>query len=134
LLGCEGLETLRTGFQLCNVFFDRFDLSLQLPQIFLHLGKALGPCCEAPMKTVPLVMALVVFPVFMAVMIVVMFMLVAQAFLIWDIDGKPLPDTEAPLRLILTNDGEARQIHGITAITLVDGVKLGNQLKGREKQ
>ena len=52
-----------------------------------------------------------------------------QAFLVWAIDGKALPEKEAPLRLVLTNDGEARQIHGITSITLVDGVKLANQLK-----
>ena len=56
----------------------------------------------------------------------------AQAFLIWDVDGKPLSGKEAPLRLILTTDGEARQIHGITTITLVDGIKLANQFK--EKQ
>ena len=36
----------------------------------------------------------------------------ARAFLIWDVDGKPLSGKEAPLRLILTTDGEARQIHG----------------------
>ena len=52
-----------------------------------------------------------------------------HSFLVWEIDGKPLPDKEAPLRLVLTNDGEARQIHGITSITLVDGVKLSSQLK-----
>ncbi len=57
-----------------------------------------------------------------------------QAFLIWDIDGKPLSDNEAPLRLILKSGGEARQIRGLTTITLLDGVKLANQLKGREKQ
>ena len=57
-----------------------------------------------------------------------------QALLIWDIDGKPLPGTEAPLRLILTAGGDARQIHAVTKITLVDGVQLANQLKGREKQ
>ncbi len=54
-----------------------------------------------------------------------------QAFLVWEIDGKPLPEKEAPLRLILTAGGEARQIHGVTRITLVDGVKLANQLKGK---
>jgi DMSO/TMAO reductase YedYZ molybdopterin-dependent catalytic subunit len=54
------------------------------------------------------------------------------AFIIWDVDGKPLSEKEAPLRLILTTHGEARQIHGITTITLVDGVKLANQLKDKE--
>jgi DMSO/TMAO reductase YedYZ molybdopterin-dependent catalytic subunit len=53
------------------------------------------------------------------------------AFLIWDLDGQPLPEKEAPLRLVLTADGEARQIHAVTAITLVDGVKLANQLKAK---
>jgi len=52
-----------------------------------------------------------------------------QAFLVWEIDGKPLPEKEAPLRLVLTDGGEARQIHAVTSITLVDGVKLANQLK-----
>ena len=53
----------------------------------------------------------------------------AQAFLIWEMDGKQLSEKEAPLRLVLTMDGEARQIHGLTTITLVDGIKLANQLK-----
>jgi len=57
-----------------------------------------------------------------------------QAFLVWDVDGKPLPEREAPLRLVFTTDGEARQIHGVNTITLVDGVKLANQLRGRERQ
>lgn len=56
----------------------------------------------------------------------------AQAFLIWDVDGKPLSEKEAPLRLVLAADGEARQIHGLTTITLVDGVKLANQLKNKQ--
>jgi len=54
-----------------------------------------------------------------------------QAFLVWDIDGKPLSEREAPLRLILTAGGEARQIRGVTTIILVDGVKLANQMKGK---
>ncbi len=57
-----------------------------------------------------------------------------QTFLVWDIDGKPLSEKEAPLRLILPAGGEARQIRGITTITLVDGIKLANQLKGGERQ
>ena len=56
----------------------------------------------------------------------------AQAFLIWDLDGRPLSGKEAPLRLVLLTDGEARQIYGITRITLVDGVKLADQLKEKE--
>jgi DMSO/TMAO reductase YedYZ molybdopterin-dependent catalytic subunit len=56
----------------------------------------------------------------------------ARAFLIWDVDGKPLSGKEAPLRLILTTDGEARKIHGVTTITLMDGINLANQF--REKQ
>ena len=56
----------------------------------------------------------------------------ALAFLVWDVDGKPLPEKEAPLRLVLSTSGDARQIYGVNKITLVDGVKLANQLK--EKQ
>jgi DMSO/TMAO reductase YedYZ molybdopterin-dependent catalytic subunit len=55
-----------------------------------------------------------------------------QAFLVWEIDGKPLPEKEAPLRLVLTNVGESRQIHAVTSVTLVDGVKLANQLKRKD--
>jgi DMSO/TMAO reductase YedYZ molybdopterin-dependent catalytic subunit len=55
-----------------------------------------------------------------------------QAFLIWDVDRKPLSEKEAPLRLILTTDGAAREIRGVTTITLVDGVKLANQLKEKK--
>jgi hypothetical protein len=54
------------------------------------------------------------------------------AFLVWEVDGKPLSDTDAPLRLILTMGGESRQIRGVTSITLVDGVKLANQLKKKQ--
>jgi hypothetical protein len=56
-----------------------------------------------------------------------------EAFLIWDIDGKRLSERDAPLRLILANGGEAGQLHGITTITLVDGAKLVNLLKAKEK-
>jgi DMSO/TMAO reductase YedYZ molybdopterin-dependent catalytic subunit len=56
-----------------------------------------------------------------------------QAFLVWEINGKPLPEKEAPLRLVLTNAGEARQIHAVHSITLVDGVKLANQLKRADR-
>jgi hypothetical protein len=53
----------------------------------------------------------------------------AQAFLIWDVDGKPLPAKEAPFRLIVSSDrGHDRNIYGIATITLVDGTKLANQL------
>jgi DMSO/TMAO reductase YedYZ molybdopterin-dependent catalytic subunit len=52
-----------------------------------------------------------------------------QAFLIWNVDGKPLSEKEAPLRLILAAGGEARQIHGVTKISLMDGMKLAKQLK-----
>jgi DMSO/TMAO reductase YedYZ molybdopterin-dependent catalytic subunit len=56
----------------------------------------------------------------------------AEAFLIWDVDGKPLSGKEAPLRLVLLADGEARQIYGVTRILLVDGIKLANQLNERQ--
>jgi len=54
----------------------------------------------------------------------------AQAWLLWDVDGKPLSGKEAPLRLVVTTDQSPdRNIYGIAKITLVDGVKLANQLK-----
>jgi DMSO/TMAO reductase YedYZ molybdopterin-dependent catalytic subunit len=53
----------------------------------------------------------------------------AQAYLIWDMDGKPLPPNEAPFRLIVSSDrGHDRNIYGIASITLVDGTKLASQL------
>jgi len=54
----------------------------------------------------------------------------AQAWLIWSVDGKPLSGKEAPLRLVVPSDKSVdRQIYGINKITLVDGIKLANQLK-----
>jgi DMSO/TMAO reductase YedYZ molybdopterin-dependent catalytic subunit len=56
----------------------------------------------------------------------------AQVWLIWDIDGKPLSDKEAPFRLVVSSDqGHDRHIYGISTLTLVDGTKLANQLAGR---
>jgi hypothetical protein len=53
----------------------------------------------------------------------------AQAWLILDMDGKALPDKEAPVRLAVLSDQEHdRYIWGIAKITLVDGTKLANQL------
>jgi hypothetical protein len=54
-----------------------------------------------------------------------------QAFLVWDVDGKPLSGDQAPYRLIVTSDqGADRNIYGIAAITLVDGTQVANQLAG----
>jgi DMSO/TMAO reductase YedYZ molybdopterin-dependent catalytic subunit len=54
----------------------------------------------------------------------------AQAWLIWSVDGKPLSDKEAPLRLVVTTDqGPDRNIYGLAKITVVDGNKLAGQLK-----
>jgi DMSO/TMAO reductase YedYZ molybdopterin-dependent catalytic subunit len=51
----------------------------------------------------------------------------ARAFLIWNVDGKPLSAKEAPLRLVVLSDqGHDRYIYGIASITLVDGTKLAN--------
>jgi len=47
--------------------------------------------------------------------------------LIWEENGKPIPDDETPFRL--RAGGNDRSIFGITRITLVDGVKLTNSLK-----
>jgi len=54
-----------------------------------------------------------------------------QAFLAWDVDGKPLSGDQAPFRLIVSSDQRAdRNIYGIATITLVDGTQLANQLAG----
>jgi hypothetical protein len=53
----------------------------------------------------------------------------AQAWLVWEVDGKPLSGTEAPFRLVVLSDqGHDRFIHGIATITLLDGTKIMNQL------
>jgi hypothetical protein len=53
----------------------------------------------------------------------------AQAYLIWDVDGKPLSANQAPFRLIVSSDrGHDRNIYGIASVTLVDGTKLAGQL------
>lgn len=53
----------------------------------------------------------------------------AQAWLIWNVDGKSLSGKEAPIRLIVSSDaGPDRHIYGIASITLVDGTKLASQL------
>ena len=46
--------------------------------------------------------------------------------LVWEQNGKPLPDNELPFRL-LSGSGD-RGVYGITRITLVDGVKLADSL------
>ena len=49
----------------------------------------------------------------------------ARVWLVWDSNGKPLPDREAPLRLVVSSDhGHDRYIYAIKAVTLVDGNKL----------
>jgi hypothetical protein len=53
----------------------------------------------------------------------------AQAWLIWEVDGKPLAGKEAPLRLLVLSDrGHDRQIYGVATIRLVDGVQLATRL------
>ncbi len=52
-----------------------------------------------------------------------------QAWLVWEVDGRPLSGKEAPYRLVVLGDGSHdRQIYGITSINLVDGTKLANRL------
>jgi hypothetical protein len=52
------------------------------------------------------------------------------AYLIWDVDGKPLAGEEAPLRLVFSTDKwPDRGIYGIVKITLLDCNKLADQLK-----
>jgi DMSO/TMAO reductase YedYZ molybdopterin-dependent catalytic subunit len=53
----------------------------------------------------------------------------AQAWLIWNVDGKPLSGKEAPLRLIVPTDKAAdRYIFGVTKVMLVDEMKVVNQM------
>ena len=47
--------------------------------------------------------------------------------LVWEENGKPVPENEAPFRL--RAGGGDRSIYGITRITLVDGVKLADSMK-----
>ena len=47
--------------------------------------------------------------------------------LVWEENGKPIPDNEAPFRLRAKESD--RSIFGIMRITLVDGHKLANSLK-----
>ena len=57
----------------------------------------------------------------------------AQAWLIWEVDGKPLVKKEAPYRLIVLSDqGHDRQIYAVAAIQLIDGAKLANQLAAKQ--
>jgi DMSO/TMAO reductase YedYZ molybdopterin-dependent catalytic subunit len=52
-----------------------------------------------------------------------------QAWLVWEVDGKPLSGKEAPYRLVALGEGaHDRQIYGVTSINLVDGTKLANRL------
>jgi DMSO/TMAO reductase YedYZ molybdopterin-dependent catalytic subunit len=55
-----------------------------------------------------------------------------QVWLVWEMDGKPLSGKEAPLRLVSTNNGASRGIYGISSLTIVDGVKLANQLAAKK--
>jgi len=56
-----------------------------------------------------------------------------QAWLLWDVDGKPLSGKEAPFRLVVTSDrGHDRNIYAVASINLVDGTKLANQLAKEE--
>jgi hypothetical protein len=57
----------------------------------------------------------------------------AEVWLVWDIDGKPLTGKEAPLRLVVSTDrAPDRCIYGIATMTLVDGIKLANQLAAKK--
>ena len=47
--------------------------------------------------------------------------------LVWEENGKPIPDNEAPFRL--RSGGSDRSIYGITRVTLANGHKLADSLK-----
>jgi DMSO/TMAO reductase YedYZ molybdopterin-dependent catalytic subunit len=52
-----------------------------------------------------------------------------QAWLIWNVDGKPLAGKEAPFRLVVPTDKDAdRYIFGVTKVILVDEIKVVNQM------
>ncbi len=52
----------------------------------------------------------------------------AQAWLLLDMDGKPLAENEAPARLaVLSDQGHDRYLYAIARITLVDGTKIADQ-------
>jgi hypothetical protein len=52
-----------------------------------------------------------------------------QAWLIWDVDGKPFSGKEAPFSLVVLSDrGHDRHIYGVTTIRVVDGIKLATRL------
>ncbi len=54
----------------------------------------------------------------------------AEAWLLWNVDGKPLSGKELPFRLVVPTDKAGdRAIFGVTQILLADGVKVANQLK-----
>ena len=55
----------------------------------------------------------------------------AQAWLLWNVNGKPLSGKQAPLWLVVSGQGFDRNIYGIEKITVVDGIKLANQLDAK---
>ena len=46
-----------------------------------------------------------------------------QVWLVWEEDGKPLGEKEAPLRLIIADDPD-RSVFGLASVTLTDGHKM----------
>ena len=51
-----------------------------------------------------------------------------EAWVVWNIDEKPLTEREAPVRLIIPNDKWLdREIFSLNKITIMDGIKLGDQ-------
>jgi len=55
-----------------------------------------------------------------------------QVYLLWEVDGKPLTDKEAPCKLLVVGEkGHSRSIFGIASINLVDGTKLVNAMSSR---
>jgi hypothetical protein len=50
-----------------------------------------------------------------------------KVWLAFEVDGKPLPEKEGPVRLLVPNEGKGhypRWTFGITSITIVDGATL----------
>ena len=50
------------------------------------------------------------------------------AMLVWEENGKPIPDNEAPFRMRARASGD-RNLYGITRITLIDGARLAESMK-----
>jgi len=73
------------------VFFDRLNFRLQLAQIRFHFRKSLVACSEATVKSMFPVMALMMMPLFMAVVVMMVVTLIPFATAITVVFAGMLP-------------------------------------------